>query len=209
MNNPLEAKDSLEVDILDQYVSDLMAIAQDINTPRESTVRVTQSLSSGELLSLLHNHKRHSTNEALKSSVQPLIDYIEVSGSQLLGDEADDDRAGHNLEVKKAPTEDDLDRGCFTDVSFAGTFATAQPEESIQGCFTEISFAGTFAQTSMESQHRLEDASAIVIKKVFWGEQMRHVLISRSRYFHTELCCLLLEADNATLNNVVKLPVTF
>ena len=36
------------------------------------------------------------------------------------------------IKVTPAPTEDDLQHGCFTDVSFAGTFACAQPEESIQ-----------------------------------------------------------------------------
>ena len=37
-----------------------------------------------------------------------------------------------NLPVKISPTEDDLQKGCFTDVSFAGSFGVAQLEESVQ-----------------------------------------------------------------------------
>ena len=35
-----------------------------------------------------------------------------------------------------------------------------------QGCFTEVSFAGTFAKNSLESSHILEDPSSLTIKKV-------------------------------------------
>jgi hypothetical protein len=80
-----------------------------------------------------------------------------------------------NLLVKRTPTDDDLETGCFTDVSFAGTFAqAAQPEESFValetdgGCFTEVSFAGTFARSSCEPPRpRLEDSrSAVRVSRV-------------------------------------------
>ncbi len=79
-----------------------------------------------------------------------------------------------NLLVKRTPTDDDLETGCFTDVSFAGTFAqAAQPEESVPletdgGCFTEVSFAGTFARSSCEPPRPcLEDSrSAVRVSRV-------------------------------------------
>ena len=70
------------------------------------------------------------------------------------------------LRVKKAPTEEDLSTGCFTDVSFAGTFATPVQQESTQGCFTEVSFAGTFAQRSLETSHHLIQPQDVIVNKV-------------------------------------------
>ena len=141
-----------------------------------------QGLKPEELVSLLDYHRRQSTNEAIKTSLQSVIDFVgggtarqpplPPSTRRKETPRRQSTSPDENLQVKRSPTEDDLETGCFTDVSFAGTFAAqAQPEESGQldtdgGCFTEVSFAGTFARPSCEPTRRLEDSTAVTVSKV-------------------------------------------
>ena len=93
---------------------------------------------SDDLISILDYHKRKSSNDDLKTSLQVVMDFVEhnkcdpkdpieerTNQVKLSESEA-------NLPVKLSPTEDDLQKGCFTDVSFAGSFGVAQLEESVQ-----------------------------------------------------------------------------
>ncbi len=141
-------------------------------------------------MSLLDHHRRQSSNQLLKTSLQTVIDFVEgattstttnrepkhqPSSLHMEAPQRKSSSPDENLLVKRTPTEDDLETGCFTDVSFAGTFAqAAQPEESSVpletdgGCFTEVSFAGTFARSSCEPPRpRLEDSrSAVRVSRV-------------------------------------------
>jgi hypothetical protein len=135
-----------------------------------------------ELMSLLDYHRRQSTNQMVRTSLQSVINLVgetrKSAGDVPSFGESLPRRKStspeDNLEVKRSPTEADLETGCFTDVSFAGTFAQAQPEESLLlmedtdgGCFTEVSFAGTFARHSLEPPgRRLEDGSAVTVSQV-------------------------------------------
>jgi hypothetical protein len=139
-----------------------------------------------ELVSLLDHHRRQSSNQLLKTSLQTVIDFVEGATTSTTTNckpkhqhkevpHRKSSSPDENLLVKRTPTEDDLETGCFTDVSFAGTFAqAAQPEESSVpletdgGCFTEVSFAGTFARSSCEPPRpRLEDSrSAVRVSRV-------------------------------------------
>jgi hypothetical protein len=143
-------------------------------------------LNPGELVSLLDHHRRQSSNQLLKTSLQTVIDFVEDATTSTTTNckpkhqhmevpQRKSSSPDENLLVKRTPTDDDLETGCFTDVSFAGTFAqAAQPEESSVpletdgGCFTEVSFAGTFARSSCEPPRpRLEDSrSAVRVSRV-------------------------------------------
>jgi hypothetical protein len=130
----------------------------------------------------LDHHRRQSTNDVIKTSLQSVIDFVEGSRqpqSHPIAKSAAPRRKSatpdENLQVKRAPTEDDLETGCFTDVSFAGRFAHAQPGEESGGggldstdggCFTEVSFAGRFARPSCEPARRLEESSAVTVSRV-------------------------------------------
>jgi hypothetical protein len=149
--------------------------------------RLQSQLNPGELVSLLDHHRRQSSNQLLKTSLQSVIDFVEgattttretrhqPSSLHMEAPQRKSSSPDENLLVKRTPTDDDLETGCFTDVSFAGTFAQAtQPEESSVpletdgGCFTEVSFAGTFARSSCEPPRpRLEDSrSAVRVSRV-------------------------------------------
>jgi hypothetical protein len=152
--------------------------------------RLQSQLNPSELVSLLDHHRRQSSNQLLKTSLQSVIDFVEgattstttireakhqPSSLHMEAPHRKSSSPDENLLVKRTPTDDDLETGCFTDVSFAGTFAqAAQPEESSVpletdgGCFTEVSFAGTFARSSCEPPRpRLEDSrSAVRVSRV-------------------------------------------
>ncbi len=144
-------------------------------------------MNPSELVSLLDHHRRQSSNQLLKTSLQTVIDFVEGATTTTTMTNREpkhqnvevphrkSNSPDENLLVKRTPTDDDLETGCFTDVSFAGTFAqAAQPEESSVpletdgGCFTEVSFAGTFARSSCEPPRpRLEDSrSAVRVSRV-------------------------------------------
>ena len=113
---------------------------QDIKDP--SLQPEKRIFNSDDLISILDYHKRKSSNDDLKTSLQVVMDFVEQNKCdpkdpiEERTNQVKPSESEANLPVKLSPTEDDLQKGCFTDVSFAGSFGVAQLEESVQElCF--------------------------------------------------------------------------
>ena len=93
LNNPLgsinDSKDLsiTEIDVLDQYVNDLMSITQDIKTPRASLIKVQSGkVSSLDLMDVLELHKQQATDQNVRTSVQGIIDLISKASNKNTSD---------------------------------------------------------------------------------------------------------------------------
>jgi hypothetical protein len=139
LSNPLPSLDSkdfslVEVDVLDQYVTDMLSFTKgalsEIDTPRQSTAFQPNNIhlkSNEELLDLL-NDVQHSedASQCLKISVQDMISRIEADTTG----KSTPEQQQPTILTKTEPslTEEDLNRGVFTEVSFAGTFASQKAQ---------------------------------------------------------------------------------
>ena len=145
LSNPLPSLDSkdfslVEVDVLDQYVTDMLSFTKgalsEIDTPRQSSAFQPNNIhlkSNEELLDLLNDvHQSEDASQCLKISVQDMISRIEAdtkskgTPQQQQQQEQQQQQQQQPIILTKTeptPTEEDLNRGVFTEVSFAGTFA--------------------------------------------------------------------------------------
>ena len=143
LSNPLPSMDSkdfslVEVDVLDQYVTDMLSFTKgalsEIDTPRNSFHPSNIHLKSNEeLLDLLNDvHQSEDASLCLKISVQDMISRIEADSktkqehrhSQQQQQQQQQHQPVIMTQTENPPSEEDLNRGVFTEVSFAGTFAT-------------------------------------------------------------------------------------
>ena len=119
LSNPLpDSKDFslIEVDVLDQYVTDMLSFTKgalsDVNTPRHSLQ--TCEISGDE--------SKEPEEEGSKVSVQDMISRIEGKENKTIVVTSSDG----------PPSDEDLNRGVFTEVSFAGTFAPLKLQQQQQ-----------------------------------------------------------------------------
>jgi len=151
LSNPLPSMDSkdfslVEVDVLDQYVTDMLSFTRgalsEIETPRNSFHPSNIHLKSNEeLLDLLNDvHQSEDASLCLKISVQDMISRIEADSktnqeprpSQQQPQQPQQQQPVFMTKTENPPSEEDLNRGVFTEVSFAGTFATQKlPQKPI------------------------------------------------------------------------------
>jgi hypothetical protein len=146
LSNPLPSVDSkdfslMEVDVLDQYVTDMLSFTMDIDTPRSSVHHEgkVHLKSNEELLDLLNDvQQSEEASQCLKISVQDMISRIEAS--------SDIKSSQQQLVIltksEEPPSEEDLNRGVFTEVSFAGTFAPQKLQQ-------KTSFSNSFKQAKL------------------------------------------------------------
>ena len=131
-----------DVDALDKHVSDLMASTRDIKTPRASIIAKHDgsNISPEDLVERLNSKRRQSTSGETKAALVSIIEFI--SGKK------EDNNNAKNIGkgVKLDPSDSDLMNGCFTDVSYAGSFAyTPRPEEEVRDCFMDCLHEEQFA----------------------------------------------------------------
>ena len=114
---------------------------------------------------MLNFRRRNSTNGETKAALNSILEFI-----------GDKKRTSDNLKdivVKCDPSESDLSHGCFTDVSFAGSFAyTPPPLEEVRDCFMDCLLQEQFAVEKEEAEN-LSCSSAMDIKqetKVYSGQ---------------------------------------
>ena len=65
-------------------------------------------------------------------------------------------------------------------------------ESADGGCFTEVSFSGTFAKESLENQHALEEANSIVVKEVSHDSFITMYNTNAIKYFRSILVAIQL-----------------
>lgn len=131
-------KSLTEIDVLDQYVSQMMSFTTDAlddaaNKPPKS----------GIFISILEQQKSESSDEDVRKSVQEIIDKIELSTTEAeilkksfqksLSPPPSSSRQAAPIKPERArkrdvlsfaPSDDDLSHGIFTEVSFAGSFSS-------------------------------------------------------------------------------------
>ena len=121
LTNPLETSldDKADIDVLDEYINDMLTFTNgalpDIKTPRTSIVEI-----------VLQNNtfKKEAIEEDERipeGSVQEIIKKIEC------GNFEDELQSSVIIASNPEPSDDDLSRGCFTEVSCAGKVVVQKP----------------------------------------------------------------------------------
>ena len=118
-------KSMTEIDVLDQCVSEMMSFTTDALT----TDTDTDTLKSGMFLNMLEHQRTSTDDDGVKNSVQEIIDKIEAIEATRPPVKPERTRKRGRASAA-SPSDVDLSRGVFTEISFAGSFSSgaAVPE---------------------------------------------------------------------------------
>ena len=128
----LESKDLsiTEIDVLDQYVTDMITFTQDALPNVAAPTRTSWGPTSDAFLSILEMHK-HSSDENVRQSVQDIITKIETNNAKI-AEEAEVEKRRRKSKSEEPQSTSCGDHGVFTEVSFAGSFSHSSATPSPQ-----------------------------------------------------------------------------
>lgn len=123
-----------EIDVLDQYISQMISFTQDtltdIQTPRSSIGSQSEAF-----ISLLEKHRNSSDSEEVRHSVQEIISKLEAASDAQPPPVPPKKRRTPTATPPPPPSvpvlkEPDLNHGVFTEVTYAGSFSHKPPVAS-------------------------------------------------------------------------------